>query len=59
METKEENKQDEDEMKKEFESFMAELKRLSSDNNKYTQEYQLDRLLNADFINPFDVLELP
>jgi|LakMenE18May11ns_1017448.scaffolds.fasta_scaffold9609542_1 hypothetical protein len=39
METKEENKQDEDEMKKEFESFMAELKRLSSDNNKYTQEY--------------------
>lgn len=59
METKEENKQDEDEMKKEFESFMAELKRLSSDNNKYTQEYQLDRLLNTDFINPFDVLELP
>lgn len=59
METKEENKKDEDEMKKEFESFMAELKRLSSDNNKYTQEYQLDRLLNADFINPFDVLELP
>ncbi len=39
METKEENKKDEDEMKKEFESFMAELKRLSSDNNKYTQEY--------------------
>jgi len=46
-------------MKKEFETFMAELKRLSSDNNKYTQDYQLDRLLNSEFINPFDILELP
>jgi len=30
---------DETEMKQEFETFMAELKRLSSDNNKYTQDY--------------------
>jgi len=33
-------------LKKEFEAFMSELKQLSKDDNKFTQEYQLDRLLS-------------
>lgn len=37
---------------------MQEMKKLTSDNNKFTQEYQLDRLLNNDFVNPYDILEL-
>ena len=37
---------------------MQEMKKLSNDNNKFTQEYQLDRLLNNDFVNPYDILEL-
>ncbi len=37
---------------------MNEMKKLTSDNNKLTQEYQLDRLLNNEFINPYDILEL-
>lgn len=47
------------EVKEEFEEFMSELSKLSSDNRKFTQEYQLERLLSEDFLNPFDVLELP
>ncbi len=37
---------------------MNEMKKLTSDSNKLTQEYQLDRLLNNEFINPYDILEL-
>ena len=37
---------------------MSEMKKLTSDNNKLTQEYQLDRLLNNEFVNPYDILEL-
>lgn len=37
---------------------MKEMKSLSSDNNKFTQDYQLDRLLNKEFVNPYDILEL-
>lgn len=37
---------------------MSEMKRLTNDNNKFTQEYQLDRLLNNEFVNPYDILEL-
>lgn len=37
---------------------MNEMKRLTSDSNKLTQEYQLDRLLNNEFVNPYDILEL-
>lgn len=50
--------QDRDDIKKEFEQFMAEMKKLTNDNNKFTQEYQLDRLLNNEFVNPYDILEL-
>mmetsp|Transcript_23023 Transcript_23023/g.16352 ORF Transcript_23023/g.16352 Transcript_23023/m.16352 type:complete len:130 (+) Transcript_23023:115-504(+) len=37
---------------------MAELKRLSKEDNKYTSSYQLDRLLNNTFVNPYDILEV-
>ena len=37
---------------------MEEMRQLSSENNKYTQDYQLDRLLNNEFVNPYDILEL-
>jgi len=37
---------------------MSEMKSLASDNNKFTQDYQLDRLLNQEFVNPYDILEL-
>ncbi len=54
-ETKDEPAED---LKHEFEQFMSEMKKLSSDNSKFTQENQLDRLLNNDYVNPYDVLEL-
>ncbi len=37
---------------------MNEMKKFTTDNNKFTQDYQLDRLLNQEFVNPFDILEL-
>lgn len=37
---------------------MAELKRLTSEDNKFTQEYQLQRLLGTTFVNPYDILEV-
>jgi hypothetical protein len=49
----------EKDVKEEFDQFMTELKKLSNDNNKYTQDYQLNRLTNSEFLNPFDILDLP
>jgi DnaJ family protein C protein 8 len=54
----EETKNTDADLRQEFEQFMGEMKRLTSDNNKFTQDYQLDRLLNQEFINPYDILEL-
>ena len=45
-------------MKQEFAQFMAEMKKLSREDNHYTQEFQLDKLLNNTFVNPFDILEV-
>ncbi len=52
------SKPSEADLKAEFEQFMTEMKRLTSENNKFTQDYQLNRLLNSDFINPYEILEL-
>ena len=46
-------------LKQEFAQFMEEMKKLTSDNQQFTSEYQLDRLLNNDFVNPYDILDLP
>ena len=43
---------------KEFHDFMAELKKVTSEDNKFTQDYQLQRLLGATFVNPYDILEV-
>ena len=37
---------------------MAELKRLTKEDNKFTQEYQMQRLLGTAFVNPYDILEV-
>ena len=37
---------------------MADLKKLTKEDNKFTQEYQLERLLNHTFVNPYDILEV-
>ena len=38
---------------------MQEMKQLSREDNKFTQEYQLDRLLSdIKFVNPYDILEV-
>lgn len=37
---------------------MSELKKLTKEDNKFTQDYQLDRLLNQTFVNPYDILEI-
>ena len=37
---------------------MEEMKRLTKADNKFTQEYQLDRLLTNNFVNPYDILEV-
>lgn len=37
---------------------MQEMKRLSRENTNFTQEYQLNRLLNQTFVNPYDILEV-
>lgn len=57
VEDSQQQEQDKD-LRAEFNTFMEEMRQLSSDNNKYTQEYQLDRLLNNEFVNPYDILEL-
>ncbi len=43
---------------REFHDFMAELKKVTSEDNKFTQEYQLQRLLGTSFVNPYDILEV-
>ena len=43
---------------KEFHDFMAELMSLTSEDKKFTQDYQLQRLLGATFVNPYDILEV-
>ena len=43
---------------KEFHDFMAELKKLSKEDNKFTQDYQMQRLLSTTFVNPYDILEV-
>ena len=43
---------------KEFHEFMAELKKLSKEDNKFTQDYQMQRLLSTTFVNPYDILEV-
>ena len=45
-------------MDQEFKEFMSELKKLTKEDNKFTQDYQLDRLLNQTFVNPYDILEI-
>ena len=37
---------------------MAELKKVTSEDNKFTQDYQLQRLLGGTFVNPYDILEV-
>ena len=37
---------------------MAELKKLSKEDNKFTQDYQMQRLLSTTFVNPYDILEV-
>jgi hypothetical protein len=37
---------------------MSEMKRVTSEDKKFTQEYQLNRLLNQSFVNPYDILEV-
>jgi DnaJ family protein C protein 8 len=49
---------DDKSLREEFDSFMSEMKKLTSDGNKLTQDYQLDRLLSNEFVNPYDILEL-
>mmetsp|Transcript_2802 Transcript_2802/g.2626 ORF Transcript_2802/g.2626 Transcript_2802/m.2626 type:complete len:129 (+) Transcript_2802:151-537(+) len=36
---------------------MVEVKKLKGE-NKFSQTYQMDRLLNQTFVNPYDILEL-
>lgn len=43
---------------KEFMDFMAEMKRLTKEDNKFTQDYQMQRLLGTTFVNPYDILEV-
>jgi DnaJ family protein C protein 8 len=43
---------------KEFVEFIADLKKLTKEDNKFTQEYQLQRLLSTTFVNPYDILEV-
>ena len=38
---------------------MAEMKQLSAESNKFTSDFQLNRLLNTAFVNPYDILDLP
>jgi hypothetical protein len=49
----------ESDLKQEFAQFMSEMKKLTQDNQKFTSNYQLDRLLTQDFVNPYDILDLP
>lgn len=37
---------------------MADMKKLKNTDNKYTAEYQMDRLLSSTFVNPYDILEI-
>ena len=41
---------------KEFKDFMVDLKKLTKEDNKFTQDYQMQRLLGTSFVNPFDIL---
>lgn len=34
------------------------MTKLSKEDNKFTQENQLDRLLNRNYINPYDILDV-
>ena len=43
---------------KEFHEFMADLKKLTKEDNKFTQDYQMQRLLGTTFVNPYDILEV-
>lgn len=43
---------------KEFQEFMNDLKRLTKEDNKFTQDYQMQRLLGTTFVNPYDILEV-
>ena len=43
---------------KEFQDFMADLKKVTSEDNKFTQDYQMQRLLGTTFVNPYDILEV-
>jgi len=37
---------------------MQDVKKLTREDNKFTQDYQLNRLLNQTFVNPYDILEV-
>ena len=37
---------------------MFEMKKLSRQDTKFNQDNQLDRLLNHNFVNPYDILEI-
>lgn len=43
---------------KEFKEFMEDLKKLTKEDNKFTQDYQMQRLLGTTFANPYDILEV-
>lgn len=59
--TREEDKNEDGEKKQidhEFQEFIADLKKLTKEDNKFTQDYQLQRLLSTTFVNPYDILEV-
>ena len=37
---------------------MFEMRKLSQKDTKFNQDHQLDRLLNHNFVNPYDILEV-
>ena len=41
-----------------LQKFISELDSMAKSTNRYSSEYQLHRLLNESFLNPYDILEL-